>query len=38
VLTLKAVYSRNPHKDTARCRHLPNVLAARDGLYLASAS
>ena len=36
VLRQKARYSTNPHEDTARCRHLPIALAAREGRNTAS--
>jgi len=38
VLRQKARYSRHPHDDTARCRHLPIVPVARDGRKTASIS
>jgi hypothetical protein len=38
VLRQKAKYSRHPHDDTARWRHLPSVFPARDGRNTASIS
>ena len=38
MLRQKAEYSKNPHDDTARCRHLPIVPVARAGRNTASSS